>query len=152
MSGYPKFSILRLARPVIAISLDTRRLVALIFTCDPLASTGPSAPPLGPSIALSITKALSTKTLRMHSVNCGVHPFLCCLGICVHFCSWGLGMDAEYLGSGVNVSIPLPLHSPRTQIGSDFYFLTSRLIRDFGGISSRKCLIISGHSSWQCSR
>ena len=145
-------SILRISRPVISLPLDTRRLVASVFTCDPLTFASPSAPPLGPSIALSITKAVSTKTLCVHSVTCGVHHFLCCFGICVHFCSWGLGMDAEYLGCGVNFSIPSPLHSPRTQTGSDFYFLTSRLTRDFGGISSRKCLIISGHSSWQCSR
>jgi hypothetical protein len=40
----------------------------------------------------------------MHSLTCGVHRLLWCPGTRIHFCGWRLGMDAEYLGSGVNSS------------------------------------------------
>jgi hypothetical protein len=59
----PYSSILMLSRPAISLSLDTRRSVASVFTRDPPTFTGSPAPPLGPSITSSITKAVPQKAL-----------------------------------------------------------------------------------------
>ncbi len=104
--GFPRFSFLMLSRPIISFSLDTRHSVTPLFTCDPLASTGSPAPPHGPSITFSITKAVPTKTVKMRPLSCGVYHLVCYPGIGIHFDVWWLGVDAEYLGSGVSFTCP----------------------------------------------